>query len=303
MTEANDFAGLNGFVWWIGIVEDRKDPLKLGRCKVRIFGWHSDKLEEAPVDSLPWAQAMMPLNNANTYTPKESDMVVGFFLDGKNGQEPVMMGVLPGIPLRPSNNQQGFNDIRKSAELNSAPVKPTESKTGYPRILDEPTTSRIARNDSESIGNTFIQRKKDDVITGISGVNSSWSEPTTQYSTVYPYNNVIETESGHIMEFDDTPEKERIHIAHRDGSFQEWFPDGDKVEKIVKDNYEIVVGNDRLYVKGKCQITVDGDAEVYVKSDAYMKVDGKFDAQIGSTCRIESGGTMTFVAPKIDLNP
>lgn len=298
-----EFAGLNGFVWWMGVVEDRQDPLKLGRCRVRIIGWHADNTLDAPTETLPWAQAIMPLNNTNTFTPKESDMVVGFFLDGENAQHPVMMGVLPGIPLQQSGEQIAFSDTRTLKKIETAPSKPGENKTPYPRYLDEPTTSRIARNDSNTIKDTFIQKRKDNLIKQISGVNSSWSEPITQYSTIYPYNNVVETESGHIMEFDDTPDKERIHIAHRDGSFQEWFPDGDKVEKIIKDNYEIVIGNDRMYVKGKCQITVDGDAEVYVKSDAYLKVDGKFEADIGDTCTIESGGVMTFLAPEIQLNP
>ena len=31
------------FTWWTGVVEDRVDPLKLGRCRVRILGYHSDK--------------------------------------------------------------------------------------------------------------------------------------------------------------------------------------------------------------------------------------------------------------------
>jgi hypothetical protein len=34
MEEQKDFAGKNGFIWWVGFVEDRKDPLKLGRCRV-----------------------------------------------------------------------------------------------------------------------------------------------------------------------------------------------------------------------------------------------------------------------------
>jgi hypothetical protein len=155
---------------------------------------------------------------------------------------------------------------------------------------------------------------------------STWTEPTTQYAAKYPYNNVTETESGHIMEFDDTVGKERIQLAHRNGSFQEWFPNGDKVEKITKDNYEIVMGNDRVYIMGKCFVTVQGDAEVYVKQNATIKVDknvtatigenlsatvnknatlkvsGNFQADIGGTCKITSGGNMTFKAPRIDLN-
>ena len=31
------------FVWWQGVVEDRDDPLKLGRCRVRIVGYHTDE--------------------------------------------------------------------------------------------------------------------------------------------------------------------------------------------------------------------------------------------------------------------
>ena len=37
-----DYMGKDGFIWWQGVVEDRKDPLYLGRCKVRILGWHTD---------------------------------------------------------------------------------------------------------------------------------------------------------------------------------------------------------------------------------------------------------------------
>ena len=37
-----DFMGKEGFVWWYGVVEDRKDPLYLGRVKVRCMGFHTD---------------------------------------------------------------------------------------------------------------------------------------------------------------------------------------------------------------------------------------------------------------------
>ena len=41
MFDRNNFAGLNGFVWWVGEIEDRVDPLNMGRVRVRIFGWHT----------------------------------------------------------------------------------------------------------------------------------------------------------------------------------------------------------------------------------------------------------------------
>lgn len=340
-TENKDFAGKNGFVWWVGVVEKINDPLKLGRCRVRCAGWHTDNKSLLPTDSLPWAQSSLPVNVRDTYPPREGDMVFGFFFDGENAQQPVMLGVLPGIPLVAANAQKGFNDARVSSELQGSPrtpasktystdgsgIKITEKSTAesYPRILDEPTTSRLARND-ENMSRTFIQERKDNVVKSVPTATSTWTEPTTQYAAKYPYNNVTETESGHIVEFDDTYGKERIHLAHRNGSFQEWFPNGDKVEKITKDNYEIVMGNDRVYIMGKCFVTVQGDAEVYVKENATIKVDknvtatigqnlsatvnrnatlkvnGNFQADIGGTCKITSGGNMTFKAPRIDLN-
>lgn len=93
-----NFLGKDGFVWFIGVIEDRTDPLGLGRCRCRIFGWHTDNPAKLPTKDLPWAQPLYPINNSKTFSaPKVGEWVVGFFLDGMNGQSPVMMGVLPGI--------------------------------------------------------------------------------------------------------------------------------------------------------------------------------------------------------------
>jgi hypothetical protein len=324
--DKKDFAGKNGFIWWTGIVEDRKDPLKLGRCRVRCVGWHAENKAHLPTESLPWAIPCYPPNQTHTYAPKEGDMVFGFFTDGENAQSPIMLGVFPNIPLKAANIQEAFSDPRTDEQLASAPREPKLREYGldglgvvitekdkaelYPRILDEPTTSRIARNDEESITKTYIQEKKDFRITGIPTVNGSYGEPETKYNAKYPYNNVMETESGHIQEFDDTPGAERIHTAHRSGTFEEVFPDGSVVHKVVKDNYTIVMKDDHLYVLGKCNITVQGDAEVYVQKNAFVKIDGNvevtvggnYNEQVGGTYAVQSGGNMSFKAPRIDWN-
>lgn len=305
------FTGKNGFVWWIGVVEDRKDPIKLGRCRVRCVGWHTENKMKLPTDMLPWAVPANPVNHTQTYAPKEGDMIFGFFADGENGQNPIMVGMFPSIPLVPSNTSVGFFDPRTSEQLAKAPRVPKSKlyrKDGsgiqiteqdkaplYPKDLDEPTTSRLARNDTEFMDKTFIQERKDNVVKSVPVVKSQWTEPTTKYNAQYPYNNVLESESGHIFEVDDTPGAERVHQAHRNGSFQEWFPDGDKVEKITKDNYEIVMGNERVYIMGKCQVTIQGNAELRIQGDYDVLVDGHY--------HVESKGNMKFVAPRIDLNP
>jgi hypothetical protein len=91
-----NFAGLNGFTWWVGEIENRNDPLMLGRCQVRIFGWYD--AGQIPTENLPWAHPMYPLNNSKTFSsPNVGEWVVGFFMDSQNGQYPIMMGLLPGI--------------------------------------------------------------------------------------------------------------------------------------------------------------------------------------------------------------
>jgi hypothetical protein len=96
-----NFLGKDNFIWWMGVIVNRMDPLGLGRCQVRIFGWHDDGSPESviklPLSDLPWAMPILPLNNSRTFsTPEIDDWVVGFFMDGMSGQFPVMMGVIPG---------------------------------------------------------------------------------------------------------------------------------------------------------------------------------------------------------------
>jgi hypothetical protein len=93
-----NFIGKDNFVWFIGVVENRVDPLGLGRCQLRIFGWHTDNTSDLSTTALPWAQPMYPINNSKSFSaPKQGDWIVGFFMDGLSAQAPIMMGVLPGL--------------------------------------------------------------------------------------------------------------------------------------------------------------------------------------------------------------
>lgn len=303
--ESADFAGKSGFTWFIGIIEDRKDPLKLGRCRVRCVGWHSENKMELPTDALPWATPALPVNNSNPYPPKESDMVFGFFADGQSGQNPIIVGVFPNIPLIAGNPQQAFTDPRTESELNLAPVKPNESKINYPRKLDEPSTSRLARNDI-NYPSPIVEFKKTNKLAKV--------EPDPYYAAQYPYNNVIETESGHAIEFDDTPGAERVHIYHRSGSYIEWAANGDRTERIQKDKFTVVVGNDKVYIQGDVNVEIDGNYNVDVTGD--VKINGstinlnkgtKGAARIGDTAdtgdpgaavgtnKIETGSGTVFI--------
>lgn len=90
---------------YLGIVEDRNDPLKLGRCKVRVMGQHTYDKSVLPTEDLPWSYPMQPVVSAAMngigYTPigpVEGTTVVIMFVDAPENQQPVMVGTLGGIP-------------------------------------------------------------------------------------------------------------------------------------------------------------------------------------------------------------
>lgn len=276
--------GYDNFVWWIGVVEDRLDPVNVGRCKVRIFGSHTDNLDILPTKDLPWAQPIFPVNGSMlSGTPQEGDYVFGFFMDGQSSQAPCIMGVFPGIPQIFANQQSGFFDPRKQSELQNSPRKTKingsslseDTPKSNPVILGEPTNSRLSRN--VKIEETLIGYRNNTLDKNVTtSGGSSWSEPESSYSAKFPYNRVLETESGHVLEFDDTSSSERISLSHRKGTFIEFHPDGSKVTKVVGDNFEIMLSDNNVHVKGSCNITVEGNANLYVKGDITEKVDGNY---------------------------
>lgn len=256
MNDMKYFIGREGFVWFLGVVEDRNDPDQLGRVRVRCFGWHTDDKTLIPTDALPWAHPVHPTSVPASYTPKEGDWVVGFFADGESAQNPFILGTIPGKPTTKPDTTKGFSDASGK----------------YPKYLNESTLSRLARGNTQG---TVVETRKRNQTKGVGTASGgSWSEPAPAYGTQYPFNFAHETESGHALELDDTAGKERVHLAHKNGTYIEMDAQGNRAEKIVKDNYTVILGSDYLYVAGKCSITVAGDLD--------LKVGGTFNVQAGA---------------------
>ena len=94
----------------------------------------------------------------------------------------------------------------------------------------------------------------------------------TQNKAKYPYNHVLETESGHYVEFDDTLGNERIQIHHRTGSFVEINPDGHITISGRGNVTNIVDGNLDTLVHGNYSLTVYGTTAV----DSQVKITERF---------------------------
>ena len=269
----NYFMGQDGFVWFTGVVEDRNDPSKLGRVRVRCLGLHTENKVDIPTEDLPWAHIMQSTNNPSMQglgnTPSflvEGTWVVGFFLDAVEKQQPLIMGTLPGIPQVVADTTKGFNDPNGTY--------PSEKITHSNHALQESDVNRLARNDTDK-AHVVVSAKNTAKTSTVPTANSSttWNEPDSAYAAAYPKNHVLETESGHIQEFDDTRGQERIHEYHTKGTFYEIDKDGNKSTRIVGDNYEVVAGSDFVNINGTANLTIDSNCNTYIKGNWNKQVD------------------------------
>ena len=111
--------GMDGFVWFVGVVEDRADPEEIGRVRVRCLGFHTEDLIKLPTADLPWAHVMHPVTDPAMQgvgnSPSfllEGSWVIGFFRDAESKQQPIIIGSLPGVPQKAADATKGFNDPR-----------------------------------------------------------------------------------------------------------------------------------------------------------------------------------------------
>ena len=289
----NNFLGRNGFIWFNGVVEDRQDPQKLGRLRVRCVGIHTDNKDDLPTSDLPWSQLIHPITSSGISglgsSPGfivEGTWVFGYFRDGVNMQEPMVIGSLPGKPSELADTSKGFYDPNGV----------------YPKYKDEVDTNRLAVNDSNAPHLGLELRKltrktgvptadfdvvelTDHISTSISASDGdTWSQPAIPYQAVYPYNHVFESESGHIMEIDDTKDHERLFTAHRTGTSQEIDKDGNQVNIIKGDHYNIVSGKRQAIIEGNADITIGGRHKIFINKNG--EENNHYDIQIGPNASV-----------------
>lgn len=145
----SNFLGKDQFIWWKGVVEDRKDPIMLGRVKVRIFGWHSEDPQQIPTEDLPWASVSTPSDTGrNPVGLKEGDWVWGFFMDGSEAQQPIVVGMIPGIDEKPKAPELGFGDPTKPEDITP------DSFPRPPDISAQATEPEESSTSSDSSGST-----------------------------------------------------------------------------------------------------------------------------------------------------
>ena len=326
-----NFMGKDGFVWFVGVVEDRLDPKFLGRLRVRCLGYHTEDLIKLPTADLPWSHVLNPVTSATVSGVGQSPLgavegtwVMGFFRDGSAAQEPVIIGTLPGIPSSlptkappltdtdDTYSGKGFQDYINAnypkyteTDVNRLAVGDADNPHSTLTIRKADIDSTVSQADIESYDTIAEQQK----ILPPLGLGSArirqdepdpWTEPTTPYDAGYPYNHVYESEGGHIREMDDTPGKERIHERHASGSGYEIFPNGSKVTRVKKDNYTIITGDDYCHIQADSTSTIDGGLRVFVNKDREADNANNYNIQVGAGANVTiqvDDGDINLIAP------
>lgn len=261
--------------WFQGVIENTVDPEGANRFQVRAIGYHSEMFSDVPTEHLPWASYAASAFDGPNVNPGE--WCWGFFLDGSEAQQPIVCGILPGKPTS-KDSSKGFND----------------PSGVYPRRLNEPTTSRLARGNKSD---TPVAYSQSSIVTGVATASGdSWSEPASAYAAVYPRNHVIQTDGNNTIELDDTPGAERVHIFHKAGSFIEWHPNGDVVYRNLKDKYDVTFGDAYIFVNGNVQMSAVGDIGLAAGGDVMISAKGDISMVAGGDMSLQSKGSAAINA-------
>jgi len=312
--------GLPPFVWWMGIVEDRIDPSETGRVRVRILGYHTPSTEDLPTSELPYATIMNPVTSSGMNGIMEvpnivkGSTVVGFFADAEQ-QTPVIMGTIAGKPLeRNFVEGEGFTDPKQVY-----PKEPKDGYSGIgepdiPRLargeaaeehfslmnLREMRDEAIPVAKAGSVAGVLDDKdtidyetktwdephprgvsKDDAVYYNIKEKLKAGEAPTGDETSLYPYNLVRETEAGIVQELDNSPGNIRIHEFHPAPTNREIQNDGTRVCNIAGSDYEIIVKDKNVLVRGAANVTIEGDAKLLVKGNQYTEISKDWHITVG----------------------
>lgn len=219
--------GLNN-QFWLGVVEDRSDPLQLGRVRVRIFGHHTQSQELIPTLLLPWAIPLMPSTSASLSgvgnSPvgiMEGTLCFGIWLDGSDQQTPMVMGTINtlgdgtvtqgvdpetniihddgyGAPgdFTPTEEQPAWLELARN-EIGTKEIKDGQFN---PKILEYLKTVGKGEGDESVWGGAFVAwvlKKSDQSIEGLTGKAKSFvNAPSMQKIERLSYGAIVVLNRG-----------------------------------------------------------------------------------------------------------
>ena len=193
--------GRDGFTWWIGRVADpdawkNKNKFKEldpkgaqgHRCKVRIIGYHPFDTDTLSEDDLPWAHVMMnPANGSGqggmgiTQSLVGGETCMGFFLDGDEAQQPVVMGLI-NRHLEIKNSAEMKNAFATFSGYKATGKNPTKvsAESGVVSGKDNNTNAKVDAVDDEDDDTTETTTTKVTITPANKKIFDNLSDTTRQ---------------------------------------------------------------------------------------------------------------------------
>jgi hypothetical protein len=293
-----------------GVVEDNADPKLLSRVKVRIFGIHTEVNENAEEEfafvktlDLPWSETIGNtgfglVGGVGLSSVLRQGTWVWVVLENDDVNKPLIIGTVIGISSEDSvekySSGLGFTDPEQIYPFTTRSLETDINRLARNEKLDEPYYDEVC----PILGlDTTIHQKINDTVDvveindSVSGADVTQTEPnSTSELAIYPDSQVIETQSGHVIEIDDTTGNERIRVAHRTGSYIEIKPDGTFVQKSVNEDSEshyIHMSSVNEHIKKSVKRHIEENVEEiingYVKRNIKNNVDEHTEGGINDT--------------------
>lgn len=205
----SNYIGKDGFTWWIGQVAHSKYWKKSAdyfngdwnyRCKVRIIGYHPFSGSILSDNDLPWAQVIIDPafgsgqgGTGKTLDLKGGETCFGFFMDGDDAQQPVIIGLLH----RSNGVKNLISEENVQADLSSGfkqftghpgnKVKATQLEARQNKEIDQTETTEKRNEQSAEtspipISLAYTTNLDLGVGAGITNANISW-DSTTGYTS------------------------------------------------------------------------------------------------------------------------
>jgi len=287
----NSGAGLYDPLFFIGVVENNVDERLEKRVQVRAFGVHGN-VDQVPTENLPWATLIMGNYDPNSPVPHINQFVFGFFVDGRDAQQPMILGLIPTRMTElvdPSITGWGAIPSKNARLL---------AKGSNPEDFGQPSNSKLERGEYTDQTYVLLQEMKRVINIPVAKASdgdqtAGFSEPSPAYNAEYPFNRVIET-ANHSIELDDTPGAERITVYHKSGSYVSIDARGTSVHKSSSDKYEINDTHQHVYVGGKSYVTIVGDSRVLVKGNKIEEIEGDYIQTVRGNHMLSVAGQMNF---------
>ena len=297
--------GFNNMLHFVGVVEDNYDRTNGGRVRVRAFGIHpprvsSDVEDSVPTQDLPWATVLDSSYGVSPVIPSVGEWVFGFFIDGREAQQPMIIGRLPGVHM---NVPGGSGEPGEDGYL------PPESIKNY----GKPELHRYVGGEDLDKGQTLLQRASQESFIQQALSDETFDEPPIAMPETNYNNRVFASKNGdNFIVMGDGAESESsdyILMSHSSGSVFQIDPNGTIFIKSFGDQYNTTDGVLSTYVTGSSHHNVQedwslkvetGSGKVFINGDLDIECEN-FNVTARSNMNLNAGVKTNMSAGGISL--